>query len=302
VAHNVSASSVRFDRMSPSALALAVLLHALAALALWWMSVNPPRLPPSENPIDVTLEPPKAPEPPPAPPQKQPPPAPPVELGLRPPAPLTADKPTQVPPKQVPLTPEQPKEARPPPPPAQEQAVAPVQPPQPPPASAPELPKPALPSLPPQAHASLAPPPAKPTPPPQRPELRPSPLATTPQRPPPPVAHAEEPSPSPFVNPADVYNRARVADNYLWQVVAKLSGYHYYARVNVTQGITVVRVVIARDGRLLDVGIARSSGYPAFDNGVIAGVRAGSPYAPLPPEIKGDRATFTLPLISSARQ
>ena len=164
-----------------------------------------------------------------------------------------------------------------------------------------EPPKPAPPSLP-QAHASLAPPPAMPTPPPQRPELRPSPLTTSPQRPPPPaVAHAEEPSPSPFVNPADTYNRARVSDNYLWQVIAKLSGYHYYARVNVTQGITVVRVVIARDGRLLDIGIARSSGYPAFDNGVVAGVRAGSPYAPLPPEIKGDRATFTLPLVSVTR-
>ena len=27
--------------------------------------------------------------------------------------------------------------------------------------------------------------------------------------------------------------------------------------------------------------------------------RTGSPYAPLPPEIKGEQATFTLPLVSS---
>ena len=143
----------------------------------------------------------------------------------------------------------------------------------------------------------MAPPP-RPPPPAPRPELRPSPLATAPQRRPPAAAAAEEPSPSPFVNPADSYNRARVADNYLWQVVRKLAGYRYEANVTATEGTTVVRVVIARDGRLLDVAIARSSGVPEFDSGVIAGVRAGSPYAPLPADIKGDRATFTLPLMS----
>ena len=293
--------------MSPSALALAVLLHAFAVLALWWMSVNQPSLPPSETPVEVTFEQPKPPEPPPPPTEKPPapaekppaPPAPPIELGLRPPAAITADKPTQVP------TPPQPsRDLRPP---SEEQAVAPPQPaqpapppPPPPPMAAPEPPKPVLPSLPPQAHASLAPPPAKPSPPPPRPEFRPSPL-TTPQRPPA-GTRTDDPSPSPFVNPADVYNRARVADNYLWQVVSKLQGYHYYANVEARRGTTVVRVVIARDGRLLDVAIAQSSGYPAFDSGVLAGVRAGSPYAPLPPEIKGDRATFTLPLISVAHQ
>lgn len=286
MAHNVSASSLRSDHIPPSALALAVLLHALAALALWWMSQNPPQLPPPEDPVDVTFEQPKVPEPP----EKKKTPAPPVKLGLPPPAPITAEKPTQ-----VPSTPEQPKEALPPQPPSQAQAVPP---PQPPPERASEPSKPILPALPPEAHASLATPPAKPSPPPQRPELRPSPLATAPQRQPPAVAHAEEPSPSPFVNPADVYNRARVADNYLWQVVRKLAGYRYQARVNVKEGTTVVQVVIARDGRLLDVVVARSSGFPVLDNGVVAGIRAGSPYAPLPSDIRGDRATFTLPLVS----
>jgi protein TonB len=36
-----------------------------------------------------------------------------------------------------------------------------------------------------------------------------------------------------------------------------------------------------------------------MDQGVLAGVRAGAPYAPLPPDIKGDSATFTLPLVST---
>ena len=113
------------------------------------------------------------------------------------------------------------------------------------------------------------------------------------------MASREEPSPSPFVNPADVYNRARVTDNYLWQVVSKLAGYRFEARVNASEGITVVRVVIARDGRLLEIAVVQSSGFPVIDKGVVAGVRAGSPYAPLPPEIRGDRAAFTLPLIST---
>jgi protein TonB len=106
-------------------------------------------------------------------------------------------------------------------------------------------------------------------------------------------------SSSPFVNPADTYNRARVADNYLWQVARKLVGYKYFAEVNVSQATTVVRIVIARDGRLLAAEVARSSGVPVMDQGVLAGVRAGAPYAPLPPDIKGDSATFTLPLVST---
>lgn len=112
---------------------------------------------------------------------------------------------------------------------------------------------------------------------------------------------SENPSPSPFVNPADTYNKARAADNYLWQVVRRLQGYRYTANVNASQGITVVRVVIARDGRLLAVSVSRSSGIPEFDQGVLAGVRSGSPYAPLPPDIKGDSATFDLPLVSTRR-
>ncbi len=60
----------------------------------------------------------------------------------------------------------------------------------------------------------------------------------------------------------------------------------------------MVRVVIARDGRLLDAQIVSSSGQPEMDRGVLGGVRAGSPYAPLPDNIKGASATFTLPLVS----
>ena len=308
-------------------MALAVLLHAAVVLALWWMSLTPPK-PSVEEPIDITFEQPK-PEPPPPPPEPEkpplppqqamrqpqpPPPPPPADLGLRPPAPITSDKPTQVPPSgDKPNLP-------PSPPPPMEQAVPAPDPEPPPPTqsefakSAPKLPPLQAPPSPskeqhalaaPQSHAPPTPQPARPQAPPVRPpppELRPSPLTTAPTYQPPGGTPRNNGSTSPFVNPADVYARARVRDNYLWEVVRKLIGYSYNANVKARQGMTVVRVVIARDGRLLDAGVAQSSGYPEFDRGALAGVRAGAPYSPLPAEIKGDSATFDLPLVSVNRQ
>jgi protein TonB len=292
VAHVVSTFSLRSDRLSPAALALAVLLHALVVLALWGLSVYRPALPPAEEAIEVSFE-----QPPKPPPEKAPQP-PPVEPALRPPAPVTADRPTQA----LPAEPLSKALPAPPPPLPREAARLPL--PQPAPSPPLPLPKPfEAPALPepapipaPPLQSLLAPP--APPPPAPRPETRPSPLTSTPTRRPPAAQPKEEPSPHPFVNPADAYSRARVADNYLWQIARKLEGYRYSANVNVSRGVTVVRVVIARNGRLLDVSILRSSGVPEFDRGVLSGVRGGSPYAPLPPNIKGDSASFDLPLVS----
>ncbi len=294
----VSTFSSRSDRLSPVAVALAVLLHGLVVLALWWMSINQPQRAQVEEAIEVSFE--QPPPPPPQPPETKPPtpPAPPLEPGLRPPAPLTADRPTQALPSQ-PLTKAAP--APPPPMPApmpREATRLPLSEPTPPqplppkPFDSPALPEP-TPIPAPPLQSLLAPPPPAP-----RPELRPSPLTPAPQRKPPAAVSAEPPSSHPLVNPADAYTRARVADNYLWQVARKLEGYRYEANVRVNRGVTVVRIVIARDGRLLDASIARSSGVLEFDRGVLAGVRGGSPYTPLPPDIKGDSASFDLPLVS----
>ena len=327
--------------MSPPALALAILLHALVVLALWWMSQNRSALPPAEEAIEVSFEQPKPPEPPPPkpePPKQQPTPAPPEPLGLMPEAAITSEKRTQ-----VPTAPVRPNEAPAPAPPAQADkpqpfafspspSPPPVSRPLPPPEAAarppaepmsplpsplpaPTLPAPTLPPahalappLPtpppprPETHALAAPPVPRASPAPQRPDLRPAPPTTAPTQRPAAPAHSEPPSTSPFVNPADTYNRARVADNYLWQIARKLQGYRYEAHVNVSHGTTVVRVTIARDGRLLDVSVAQTSGVPEFDRGVLAGVRSGSPYDPLPPDIQGASATFTLPLVSVNRQ
>jgi protein TonB len=294
--------------MSRPALVLAVLLHVAVVLALWWMHLDDMKVELGETPIEVTIAEPPPPPPPPDPPAEPlpSPPAPPVlsmPQGLAPPADITSDRPTQVPPTQAPS------QATPAPPPPMEapkprelpQPAAPPPPaaaaPAPPPVAPPAAPVPQRPQQ--QAHATPQPPPQAP-----RPERQPSPLSTAPPSRPPaaPADPKDAPSPHPFVNPADTYNRARVSDNYLWQVVRKLHNYRYQANVDATQGLTVVRVVIARDGRLLDAQIAQSSGVPEFDRGVLAGVRQGSPYTPLPPDIQGASATFTLPLVSTRRQ
>ena len=297
--------------MSSAALGLAILLHILVVLAIWWLSQDRFHFTPGEEVVEVTLEPlPKPEPPPPPPPQQQAMQAPPPPIdGLRPPADITADKPTQVPPAEQSKAPpapappmEQPTPTPPsllqPAPPVQQAAPAPQQ--RTPPPAPTDLAKPG-PTPAPQQQALAAP---TPHPPPQapKPELRPSPLTTTPQRRPPAAPPgAEQPSQHPFVNPADTYNRARASDNYLWQVARKLSGYRYQANTRANEGLTVVKVVIARNGRLLDVSVVRSSGIPEFDQGVLAGVRQGSPYSPLPPDIKGESAAFTLPLVSSRR-
>ena len=346
--------------MAPEAVGLAVLVHVVAGLGLWWVALHRPPIAPLPDPVDIVIEQPKSaetPPPPPPPPQQarkppEPQAAPPE--GLAPEAERTADKRSQRPPsadadkdiggrpprsfeQSAPSPPlarplEQSVPASPPDPPprmaaAQPHALPQAQPvprPEPPPArQAAPLPPPPSPPVqvrpqqpPPTAHPPAVvhqPPPAvqpqQPRPEPQvahpppavspQPSTRPTPQVMLPQVRPPQIARRQEPqSSSPLVNPAETYNRALVSDNYLWQVVRKLRGYRYLAHGQAVEAVTVVQIVIARDGQLIDVHVARSSGFPEMDRGVLGGVRAGSPYTPLPPSIPGDRATFTLPIVS----
>ena len=335
MAHAVSASYQRSEHMSPEGMALALLLHALAAFLLWWMSQNRPPIPLNEDVVEVSFELPKPPEPPPPAPTPAPTPTPapaPIE-GIRPPAEITSDKPTQVRPtsenptnQNIPLSSQQSLEKaiptpEPEPPPPSSAAFDPPKPaPTPPKETAlekafekatPPLPKPTPPDPKPQQQA-LAIPPAnpnpRPPPPPQPrpapPQIAPSPLSRIPQqqRPSAVARGREAPQSSPFVNPADTYNKARAGDNYLWEIVRKLQGYQFQANVQANEGVTVLSVTIARDGRLLNAVVISSSGYPEIDRGVVAGVRQGSPYTPLPDTIQGASATFRLPLISTRGQ
>ena len=125
-------------------------------------------------------------------------------------------------------------------------------------------------------------------------------MSNLPQQPPPSSQQQASRSTSPtFVNPAHSYGERKAQEDYLWAVVRKISQYRYYpknARDNSEEGMVVARLSIARDGRLLDVSVAKSSGYPTLDAAMIDIIRQASPYPPLPRDITGDRHVFTLPL------
>jgi TonB family protein len=334
--HVASVPSATSGRMAPEAVGLAVVLHLAAAVALWWLAAHAPTIVPKEDPIEVTIERAKPPQPPPPPPpqaQPKPTPPPPPE-GLKPPAELEADKATSVrpsgeAPKDVAAPPQRsleeavPKPADAPKPPSETAMVAPSPPSPVPPPDRPTLqpfpkpdPGPTVEPVPPRPRPPIEkPPPAmahpQPQPQPQRAppppamtqQPHPSPLASphSPSQPPAVARHQDIPTPpsSPFVNPMDERARATAEQNYLWQVVSRLRGYRYHADVGSrVEGLTVVMVVIARDGRLLDVQVVSSSGVAAMDQGVLNGVRQGSPYTPLPPSISGPSARFRLPLVS----
>jgi len=46
----------------------------------------------------------------------------------------------------------------------------------------------------------------------------------------------------------------------------------------------------------VEASIARSSGVPALDRGLLESLRAASPYPPLPPEIPGNQVVFVQPI------
>jgi protein TonB len=138
------------------------------------------------------------------------------------------------------------------------------------------------------------PPQAAPQPAPQRPG--PSPLQHSPLSPAPQPPSSSSASVSTFVNPADEAGHSRAKDAYLWQVIRKFSQYLPDLRDKNEGGTVVLRFSIARDGRLTEASIVKSSGVMALDKGLLESLRAASPYPPLPPEIPGDHVVFTQPI------
>ena len=65
-----------------------------------------------------------------------------------------------------------------------------------------------------------------------------------------------------------------------------------YVRENSDEGLVVALVTIARDGRLLDAAISRSSGSKTLDKATLDVIHSAGPYAPLPNDVLGDRHTF----------
>jgi TonB family protein len=305
--------------MSPTAAGMAAALHLLTALALWWVSpLHQIDIP--DAPIEVTMEEPPKPEPTPQPQLELP--KPPGAMAA--PTPQTAPAPTEAKPTptdktNVPLgvrppserTTDPPQQAAGQPPPPQKEAptVEPA------PAPATKLPAIEVPPAPLSMQDFVR---AAPPPPPQeivRPQPRvqpPSPPATPTVQQTPPKRFAPSPLGQPqqqqqrtpadsqasaaLVNPADAAARSRAADEYVWAVIRKFSQYLPDLHEKNEGGTVVVRMVIARDGRVLEAGIARSSGVPALDKGMLEALRAAAPYPPLPAELPGDHVVFTQPI------
>jgi protein TonB len=285
------------DRLSPAALVFAVLLHVALAAGLYWLAPFRP-FKPAEDVIEVTVD--KGGSPPaeqvaadPEPPQ----PASPQALAVPQPTP-PAPEPER--PKPEPPRVEQPPPPEPPPPdppkpePPKQVVEDVVPPPEPPPApTAMDFPKP-------------APPPAPSPPPPAQQPQRAQPQPQRPPTRPPAAEQAARPAPSPLQNPTDVIigPSGPTQNEYFMQLHRKLAQHRYYpqsARDRHQEGRVVVRLVISRDGRLLDARVDRSSGYPAIDAAEVDAAKRAAPFPPLPVHVPGEAATFLIPVTYELR-
>jgi TonB family protein len=294
--------------------------------------------PPEQPPLQEAVKPPIPPPPPPAV-QAAPPPPPPaaaakpepkpaptpepkpqeqitskVQPGVEPPAPVKPDPPKQETTKPAEATleppkPAEPKPQEPKPQPAQEAAATP------PPPSAPPQPELPLEKVVPPVETPPAPltmrdfvkvmpppvPPPRPQPAPPQPHppqpLQHSPLSTVPT---PQPQTSSSASVSTFVNPAAEAANTSAKNAYLVAVLRKFSQYLPNLRAKNEGGTVVLRFVIARDGRLIDATILKSSGVMALDKGMLDTLRAAAPYPPLPPEITENQVVFVQPI--QARQ
>jgi protein TonB len=103
---------------------------------------------------------------------------------------------------------------------------------------------------------------------------------------------------SPVTRTAASYSAHQAQQDYLLQIVRRLSQARFMpaTREERERGLVVVRLTIGRDGRLLDAGLARPSGSPNLDRGVIETIRKASPFAPLPAALTADSHTFIVPI------
>jgi periplasmic protein TonB len=271
--------------MSPAALVLALALHGIAAAALWWASTLQPAAPP-EYAIMVTVD-------TGAPPAGAGSPTAAATLAPRPPAgapdPAPSESPREEPQRQAlaepsPAPPKQPPTQSPPLP-RLEDALTPPE--GPPPPSARDFP--ILKPLPPWP--SPSPRQAAPSQPPPRPR-QPAPA--------PPTQSGPAGVPAPPSNSADwLIGKGSARNAYLDQVARLTARYRRYPRgvVDVSQrGRVVTRVTIGRDGRLIDVSIDTSSGWPAIDAAELETIRRSAPFPPVPADMPGDPLILILPI------
>jgi len=281
--------------MPPAALALAILLHVLIGAAMWWIAPLQATEPDDQpimvmfdsTPSNVGLQAPEKAGPAaeqaaasPQQPSTEPPREEPRQQALAPPQPSATPAPPQ---------PRPPSEAKPEPEevptlPIFEFSVPPAPEPVPPPSSR-DFARPAAPHPPPRPVQRAQPMPRLAPPAPQR---LPS------------EAPATMPSPMPGPDRGDVLiGQGRQRNDYLSRVARQIAQYRAYpagASNNNQGGRVVMRVTVARDGRVLDVRVGTSSGWPAIDAAELETIRRAAPFPPLPSEMPGDPVVLVLPV------
>lgn len=275
--------------MPPAAVALAVVLHALIGVGIWWLPPQPTESP--EEPIMVMFDsspsnvglqdPPRI--------------GPPAESQAASPAPSTEHN--REPEQQQALAPAQPSSE--PAQPSQRSRAAPQ------PEPAPTLPiyefsVPPVPEPPPTPTSrEFAKPPAAAPP---RPVQRTQPLPPRPAPPaqyrPPTETPASIPAPLPGPSPADLLaGQGRQRNDYWSRVHRHLAPYRdrsHKARAANQTGVVVTRVTLARDGSLVGVSISTSSGRPAVDAAELEAIRSAAPFPPIPANMPGDPVVLVL--------
>jgi TonB family protein len=105
-------------------------------------------------------------------------------------------------------------------------------------------------------------------------------------------------TPSPTTRAAAPPSNYPAQQDYLWQIIRKLSQMRFQPQSPQAseQGHVVARLTLARDGRLVDLSLARSSGFPQLDRAIMDIIWRASPFAPLPGELAAEPQIFIVPI------
>lgn len=102
-------------------------------------------------------------------------------------------------------------------------------------------------------------------------------------------------------SPDFVYTAESLLSKQLY--IAKLSRWTFpfvqypkSAQRNGQEGSLVLKVIIARNGKVTDVSIVEGSGFSVLDKAAVAAVKKASPYPAIPEDIRNDNFSFSVPI------
>lgn len=99
--------------------------------------------------------------------------------------------------------------------------------------------------------------------------------------------------------PSAAANQQQALQDYVLQVVRKLSQSRFYAASSSAQnghGVVIARLTVARDGGLIDLSLPKQSGSAGVDGSLLDAIRRAAPFAPLPKGFTDSRFTFIVPI------